>query len=246
MKIYRAIILASCASTLSACASLGTNVSGSFDCKAPSGSCAPTAVIDEQASEALLDAEKQNGRRRSIAAAQTARTGEQLLKIIFPGFVDTHGNLHEARTVHVVAQRPDWTAALAGDDSVKAIARRIGRASRKPAKTPETNYPNIADHLGGTIVPFDHNSDHEAFDLNSFSLPTRAVNPLTVREAIAGLKQPAIEGFDMFPPWHERTPHPSSNPSTGPTTNPTNKQTGLPTVEAIEAAKKRASEEKSR
>ena len=246
MKIYRVSILASCVSALSACASLGTNVSGSFDCKAPSGSCAPTAVIDGQASEALLDAEKPSGRRRSIAAAHTARTGEQLLKIIFPGFVDTHGNLHEARTVHVVAQRPDWTAALAGDDSVKAIARRIGRASRKPAKTPERSQSNIADDLEENIVPFGHNSDHEASDLNSFSLPTRAVNPLTVREAIAGLKQPAIEGFDMFPPWHERTPHPSNRSTAGPSTGSTKRQAGLPTVEAIEAAKKRASEEQSR
>ena len=213
-------------------------MSGSFDCKAPSGSCASTAIIDEQASEALLDAEKPSGRRRSIAAAQTARTGEQLLKIVFPGFVDTHGNLHEARIVHVVAQRPDWTAALMGDDSVKAIAQRIGRASSRSTEKPETNYPNIADDLEENIVPFYHNSDHEAFDLNSFSLPTRAVNPLTVREVIAGLKQSAIEGFDMFPPWHERTPHLS--------TGSTKRQAGLPTVEAIEAAKKRADQEQSR
>ena len=137
-----------------------------------------------------------------------------------------------------MAQPPDWTAALAGDDSVKAIARRIGRASRKPAKTPERSHPEVADDFDESIIRTDRRSDHEAFDLNSFSLPTRAVNPLTVREAIAGLKQPAIEGFDMFPPWHDRTPHPS--------TGSTKRQAGLPTIEAIEAAKKHANEEQSR
>ncbi len=238
MKIDRALILASCVSALSACASLGTNVSGSFDCKAPGGSCAPTAVIDAQASEALLVAQQPGGRRRSIAATPTARTGEQLLKIIFPGFVDSDGNLHEARTVHVVAQRPDWTAALAGEDSIKAIARRIGRGSRKHADTLNRSQTDAADDPDQTIMPFSHNTDHEAFDLNSLSLPNRAVNPFTVREAIAGLKQPAIEGFDMFPPWHERTPQPS--------TGSTKRHTGLPTVEAIEAARRRADKEESR
>ncbi len=242
MKIYRAMFLASCVSALSACASLGTNISGSFDCKAPGGSCAPTAVIDAQASEALLVAQQPGGRRRSIAATPTARTGEQLLKIVFPGFVDSDGNLHEARTVHVVAQRPDWTAALAGDDSIKAIARRIGGAPKTSSEEADQSQIDAADDLGQTIMPSSHKTDHDAFDLNYFSLPNRTVNPLTVREAVAGLQQPAIKGFDMFPPWHERTPHPSNTPTAG----PTEKQAGLPTVEAIEAARKRTDQEQER
>ncbi len=234
MSVLRNLTTLGSALALSACASLGTNVSGSFDCKAPGGSCAPTAVIDQQASNALLDVKPNSGSRRSISGNGTARTRETLLKIIFPGFIDGNGNLHEARTVHVPAQKPDWTAAMTGDDSVKAIARRIARETKKPSHPNRyIDLKSIEDPSEGAI-PLHPKSDHEAFDLQSFSLPSRAVNPLTVREAIAGLNEPAIEGFDMFPPWHERTPHSFKPPK------------NLPTIEAIEAAKKRASMEKSR
>lgn len=233
MAVFRDFIITTTALALSGCASLGTNISGSFDCKAPGGSCAPTAVIDAQASLALLDAEEPGGRRRSIAAAQTARTGEQLLKIIFPGFVDDHGNLHEARAIHVIAQKPDWAAAIAGDDSLKAIAGRIARETDNSPRNRDI-VESPAQDSAESGYPFIPKTDHDAFDLQSFSLPNRAVSPLTVREAIAGMKAPAIEGFDMNTPSHERTPH------------LTKKHPRLPSIEAIEAAKKRGPKEQSR
>jgi conjugal transfer pilus assembly protein TraV len=41
--------------SLSACATLGTNVAGDFSCRAPKGGCAPTATIDAAATAVSPD-----------------------------------------------------------------------------------------------------------------------------------------------------------------------------------------------
>ena len=229
----------SCVS-LSSCASLGSNISGSFDCKAPGGSCAPTSQIDAAASVAMLDQSPSSGRRDLTSAAQTARTGERVLKIVFSGFVDASGNLHEARSVHVVARSPDWAATLTGQDT--NIARQMARDIADQAKQASK------DHSGDALSADDNASETpsesieaaDPFLKSSYNLPSRGSYPLTVREAIAGANMPAIEGFDGLPPPASRTPHPVSK---------TLPNDGLPSIEAIEAAKirgaqKRPSEEK--
>lgn len=217
----------SCVS-LASCASLGSNISGSFDCKAPGGSCAPTLQIDTAANAPLLDQSPSSGKRSLISAAQTARTGERVLKIVFPGFVDASGNLHEARSVHVVTRTPDWAATLAGQDTniAKQMARDISSRAKQASK----------DNSGGALSADDNTSETpsksmdaaDPFLKSSYNLPSRGSYPLTVREAIAGANMPAIEGFDGLPPPASRTPHPilKAFPNDG-----------LPSIEAIEAAK---------
>ena len=46
---FRAISAASLAASIAGCATLGGNVKGDFDCRAPEGSCAPTTLIDSAA-----------------------------------------------------------------------------------------------------------------------------------------------------------------------------------------------------
>ena len=231
----------SCVS-LASCASLGSNISGSFDCKAPGGSCAPTSQIDAAANAPMLDQSQPSGRRNLISAAQTARTGERVLKIVFPGFVDASGNLHEARSVHVVARSPDWAATLAGGDTdiARQMARDISSGAKQASKDNSGGALNAEENTSET--PPESMDAADPFLKSSFNLPSRGSYPLTVREAIAGASMPAIEGFDGLPPPASRTPHPALEAFP---------KDGLPSIEAIEAAKMRGinrlpSEEKGR
>lgn len=221
------VLALSCVS-LSSCASLGSNISGSFDCKAPGGSCAPTSQIDATASVAMLEQTQPSGRRNLLSAAQTARTGERVLKIVFPGFVDASGNLHEARSVHVVARSPDWAATLAGGDKniAKQMARDIAGQTKHTLKGGADHAPTEED--GAIETQPKSMDDAHPFLKSSYNLPSRGSYPLTVREAIAGANMPAIEGFDGLPPPASRTPHPVLK---------TLPKDGLPSIEAIEAAK---------
>jgi conjugal transfer pilus assembly protein TraV len=228
------VLALSCVS-LSSCASLGSNISGSFDCKAPGGSCAPTSQIDAAASAAMLEQSPSIGRRNLISAEQTARTGERVLKIVFPGFVDASGNLHEARSVHVVARSPDWAATLAGGD--KNIAKQMARDIASQAKRAlKGGVDGAHAEEGGAIEAQPETMDAaEPFLKSSYNLPSRGSYPLTVREAIAGANMPANEGFDGLPPPASRTPHPVLEAFP---------KDGLPSIEAIEAAKKRGAKKR--
>ena len=218
--------------SLSACASLGGNISGSFDCKAPGGSCAPTSQIDAAASAAMLVHSQPSSKRRVNSAAQIKRTGERVLKIVFPGFVDASGNLHEARSVHVVARSPDWAATLAGSD--KSIAKQMAREISIQAKQTTNDNPgdvHNADENNSETQPYTAGAA-DPFLKSSYNLPSRSSDPLTAREAIAGTIMPATEGFDGHTPSTSRTPHPDS------ASPPKN----FPSIEAIEAAKIRGSQ----
>ena len=221
------LIALSCVS-LASCASLGSNISGSFDCKAPGGSCAPTSQIDAAASVAMIDRVPSSGRRGLISATQTARTGERVLKIVFPGFVDASGNLHEARSVHVVARSPGCASTLADDDIniARQMARDISSGAKQEPK--DTSGGALSADDNSSETPSESMDDADPFFKNSYNLPSRGSYPLTVREAIAGANMPAIEGFDGLPPPASRTPHPVLRAIT---------KDGLPSIEAIEAAK---------
>lgn len=221
---------------LSACASLGTNVSGSFDCKAPGGSCAPTSEIDVAASAGLIEEATSNGKHRRAISADAARTGERVLKIVFPAFVDSNGNLHDARTVHVVAGSPDWKSAVVEHDTSN-IAKSLSRAiARQPnnASPQSSDTQTSLDQSQPEYSP-EASSDTDPFLKSSYELPSRLVTPFSVREAIAGAKAPVTEGFDWFPPPENRTPHPDSVSSAR----------NFPSIEAIEAAKKRQADKHS-
>ena len=174
----RALLLASPLLALAGCATLGTNVSGNFNCSAPKGGCAPTSVIDGAATggtgATALDAAALP--RRVAPGGDTARTGERILKIVFPAHIDVHGTLHEEAIAYAVAEGPDW-----------AVAKR-GRAALPTMPTPSA-FGGIAD-----------------IDFSLSSLAARDGSPSTPREAIAGAAAPVIEGFDASLPLDARTP----------------------------------------
>lgn len=119
---------------MSGCTTLGTNVSGSFACAAPNGTCAPSRVIDDQAlaqitSEAAAAKTIQSGpyevddgdgppshiARRSDGSDQVAMApGDgRVLRIVFPAYVDRLGRLHEKTAIQAVANVGDWNRAMA-------------------------------------------------------------------------------------------------------------------------------------
>ncbi|NRD89594.1 hypothetical protein C8024_09255 [Sphingopyxis sp. BSNA05] len=156
----------------------------------------------------MLEQSQPSGRRNLISAAQTARTGERVLKIVFPGFVDASGNLHEARSVHVITRTPDWAATLASGDTniAKQMARDIADQAKLASKDNSGGALSADD--GASEAPSESMDATDPFLKSSYNLPSRGSYPLTVREAIAGANMPAIEGFDGLPPPASRTPHP--------------------------------------
>lgn len=173
---------------LSGCATLGSNVSGRFNCTAPKGNCAPTSVIDQSATGSVttstLDVTALP--RRAAPGGDTARTGERVLRIVFPAHVDAQGTLHEEAVAYAVAEGPDW-----------AVTKR-GRAA-SPAAPGISSFGDVPD-----------------IDFSLSSLATRDGSPSTPREAIAGATAPEIEGFDASLLLGARTPRsfdPSDLPS---------------------------------
>ena len=87
-------------------------------------------------------------------------------------------------------------------------------------------------------------AETEPFDLGQPFQPSSSLEdtpsasplvlPSTAREAVAGASAPAVEGFDMAQPPHDRTPRPSAD----------NAPLIYPTIEAIEAAKNAAKAQK--
>ena len=127
-----ALLLAGAAS-MSGCASFGGNVKGTFACAAPEmGSCAPSSVIDDRAL-AMIVGEAGDSQispagpyptsspeaRSYQAAAKPSRTGEKVLRIVFPSHIDPEGRLHDQMSVHAVVDRGDWQSA----SSANAVAR---------------------------------------------------------------------------------------------------------------------------
>ena len=94
----------------SGCATLGGNVAGTFSCRAPAGSCAPTTLIDQKATEVedgkpdrpVLPVQVGKG------APRPARTLERTVRIVFPAYIDASGVLHEEATAYAVAEGPSW------------------------------------------------------------------------------------------------------------------------------------------
>lgn len=118
--------------SLGACSALGSNVKGSFSCAAPDGICAPSSVIDDRALAMITDdpsalPASEGGARPARPASpilaggaegsgsgDARRTGERVLRIIFPAHVDEQGRLHEASAIHAVVADGEWRAASSG------------------------------------------------------------------------------------------------------------------------------------
>ena len=118
------VALAATAS-LGACTSLGGNVQGNFSCRAPDGICAPTSTIDDAAlaliggGESLVPAgpysapSSQSPRMIHTSASEPVRSGEKVLRIVFPSHIDRAGRFRETTAIHAVVERAVWTTASA-------------------------------------------------------------------------------------------------------------------------------------
>ncbi|WP_420607473.1 hypothetical protein [Novosphingopyxis sp.] len=226
---FRIALAASGLMVLGACASLGTNVSGSFACRAPQGSCAPTSAIDAAATgmDAGTAPQGAASAARDALHGVGAAPSRRMLKIVLAGYRDADGNEHEPRIVRVALDEPTWRD-HAVPRSAREIARRLaldlapyGEAATDP-RTAETEPSPLADDAFDTTTPFS-------------PLSGELFSPSQQSQAVPGPLLPGTEGPGMFPPRHDLAPHPDSgDPSFE----------GLPSIEAIEAAKARASQEK--
>ena len=117
-------VLAATAS-LGACVSLGGNVKGNFSCRAPDGICAPTSTIDDAAlaliggDESVIPAGPYTPptmgapRAHQTAAKEPVRSGERVLRIVFPSHIDPAGRFRETTAIHAVVERAIWMTAPA-------------------------------------------------------------------------------------------------------------------------------------
>lgn len=224
------ILCAGLAVALGGCTTFGTNVRGDFTCRAPQGDCAPSHVIDARATAELGEdaSSHQLARARAgVAAGDTGRTLERTLRIVFPAHVDEAGTLHDEAVAWAVVENPRWAAELRrkpGDDSAPPLIRQVKRQLKDAQAAPAAGAPSGEPEL---TSPFSLASPPTA----DTPVASPLVLPSTAREAVAGAKAPAVEGFDMSPPQHDRTPRPSADDA----------PLAYPGVEAIEAAKAAAS-----
>ena len=140
---------------LAGCSTLGGNVGGDFACRAPEGTCAPTTLIDEQATGVAT-----NAPITPIAAAQSAAAPEaeavgRTLQIVVAAKRDAAGREHEARVVHVVLPESageSWRQPASTGDLLRAIGQAVTAATPPPdapqQATPEPSpYSQLPDQM---------------------------------------------------------------------------------------------------
>ena len=240
---YRILASACLAVLTSGCATFGTNIEGDFTCRAPKGDCAPSQVIDARATKDLsATGQVQDGLRPPVpvASGDQGRTSERTLRIVFPAHIDETGTLHDDAVAWAVVENPRWAAELrrkAGEDTAPPLMRQL----RRQLKAAQAKSDLLEETTG---LPLAEQPEAETFDLGQPFQPSSSLEdipsasplvlPSTAREAVAGASAPAVEGFDMAQPPHDRTPRPSADKA----------PLVYPTIEAIEAAKNAAKAQK--
>ena len=244
MGFSHRVLASACLAVLtSGCATFGTNIEGDFTCRAPKGDCAPSQVIDARATKDLsASGPVHDGLRPpvSVASGDQARTSERTLRIVFPAHIDETGTLHDDAVAWAVVENPRWAAELrrkAGEDTAPPLMRQLRRQLK--AAQAKSDLLNET-----TALPPAEQPETETFDLGQPFQPLSSLEhipsasplvlPSTAREAVAGASAPAVEGFDMAQPPHDRTPRPSADKA----------PLIFPTIEAIEAAKNAAKAQK--
>ena len=171
--------LASClALGLGGCTHLGTNIAGSFSCRAPNGDCQPVSVIDARAVRELTKADGASlteiRQRVGALAAGHTRTGERMLRVVLPAHVDASGTLHDEAVAWAVIEAPRWSGELrlpattnkAGFDALRSALRNAlrdaARLSRDAAAKanpkplfPEDSAPTVTPLPFVPASPFD-------------------------------------------------------------------------------------------
>ena len=244
MGFSRRILASACLAVLtSGCATFGTNIEGDFTCRAPKGDCAPSQVIDARATKDMSATGPVQDSLRppvSVASGDQGRTTERTLRIVFPAHIDETGTLHDDAVAWAVVENPRWAAELrrkAGEDTAPPLMRQL-RRQLKAAQAKSDLLKETA------TLPAAEQPEAETFDLGQPFQPSSSIEdipsasplvlPSTAREAVAGASAPAVEGFDMAQPPHDRTPRPSADKA----------PLVYPTIEAIEAAKNAAKAQK--
>ena len=237
---YRILASACLAVLTSGCATFGTNIEGDFTCRAPKGDCAPSQVIDARATRDLsATGPVHDGLRPpvSVASGDQGRTSERTLRIVFPAHIDETGTLHDDAVAWAVVENPRWAAELrrkVGEDTAPPLMRQLRRKLKAVQAQIEESSKT---HEGTAAEQPAAQPEAETFDLGQPFQPSSSIEdipsasplvlPSTAREAVAGAKAPAVEGFDTSPPPRDRAPRPEAGQSAP----------VFPSAAAIEAAK---------
>lgn len=245
--LFRFLACAGLAMMASACATFGTNVEGSFQCRAPKGDCAPSHVLDARATSAMT-AEKnpQHALRPAIAVAagDQARTSERTLRIVFPARVDEAGTLHDEAVAWAVIENPRWAAELRrkpGNQAAPPLMRQLKQQLKAVQATAQsgalTDNMLAADSMDeASTAQADQSTPYPEFliqpDNHSdlFPLVSPPVSPSPANETATGADAPVAGGLHATASPHDRAPRLSN------TRAPLN----YPSIEAIEAAKRGA------
>ena len=174
---------------LAGCATLGGNVQGSFACRAPEGSCAPTSLIDAQATGVVAGQET-----LPVSSAQGRTSVGRSLRIVLAAHRDEAGREHEARVVQVVLPEPaaeGWRQPSGTGELLRAIGQAVARAPEPESPTEQPNFPELPDQLflpsqPGPAIPGAHAPEPGAPGRNAS--PGRVPHPLV---------QPAPEQGDQ-------------------------------------------------
>ena len=183
------------AMVLGACTTLGSNIEGSFACRAPGGTCAPTTVIDSgaigQAGASDAPAIPARATANSHAANQS---GARTLRIVIAATRDAAGRTHEARVVHVpLPEGPaaSWRAPRSSGE----VLRALGHAAAPDSPLAETA-PGPA--------PASPASDRSF--LFPLQLPDGLATPSQGVPELPGASAP-VTGAPGRPPSPDRVPH---------------------------------------
>jgi conjugal transfer pilus assembly protein TraV len=129
---------------LAGCATLGGNVEGDFACRAPEGSCAPTSLIDAQATGVAVGQATQ-----PVSSAPDRTSIGRSLRIVLAPHRDEAGREHEARVVQVVLPEPaaeGWRQPSGTGELLRAIGQAVARAP-EPENPQNPNLPELPDQL---------------------------------------------------------------------------------------------------
>lgn len=248
---FRFLACAGLAMMASACATFGTNVEGSFQCRAPKGDCAPSHVLDARAtSDMTTEKNPQHAMRPAIAVAagDQARTSERTLRIVFPARVDEAGTLHDEAVAWAVIENPRWAAELRrrpGEVSAPPLMRQLKR-QLKAAQSPvqigaQEDNLFAADSVGeASTLPSDRSAPDAEFLVQTdnhsdlFPLVSPPVSPSPANETATGADAPVAGGLHATASPHDPAPRLSN----------TRAPLTFPSIEAIEAAKRDAAASK--
>lgn len=174
---------------LAGCATLGGNVEGSFACRAPEGSCAPTSLIDAQATGVAAGQET-----KAVSSAPGRTSIGRSLRIVLAAHRDEAGREHEARVVQVVLPEPaaeGWRQPSGTGELLRAIGQAVARAPEPENALQNPNHPELPDQL---FLPSQPGPAIPGADAPEPGAPGRNASPGRVPQP---LSEPAPEQGDQ-------------------------------------------------